>query len=302
MECWNEETCNKTWYDTESNLTINHNMYTTQNQIGTVKGQLPPGYAIIPNLLMYKVALRDKLGDEVSNKFKTAFLNNLNWLLTLDLTNPQYLKGQRMSEIQTVLALTQSYEFAKELCPEGVLTKIEGLADLFIKRSNNMWDYKMYQVKGESDSITEDVWVNTEVSGGLCNQPGNTYGLLAECFSIAKCITDEAKIKKLREIGISNYDHCFGRNPLGRCFSYTATTEIEDAKVNWVKRLNGGYGALDDVYGTIDGSPKNVNYPFNPSGDTGYTEAWVVWNTCWNVSLAYLCGDSKDIQSVDIFA
>lgn len=299
LECWDVSECNKTWYDTETNVNIDHNMFSTQNQIGSTKGNCPPGYAVIPNLLMYKVALRDNLGTEIANKFKTAFLNNLNWLLSLDLTDPQYLKGQRMSELQVVLALTQSYEFAKELCPESTLTKIEELADIFIKRSNNMWDYKVYQSKEENNST--DIWVNAETSGGLCNQPGNTYGLLAECFSIAKCLTDKDKIKKLKEIGISNYDHCFGRNPLGRCFSYTATTEIEDAKVNWVKRLSGGYGALDDVYGTIDGAPKNANYPYNPSGDTGYTEAWVVWNTCWNVSLAYLCGDSKDIQSVDIF-
>ncbi len=293
LSCWEESDCTKTWYDVDlSNnpLEINHNMLATQNIIGTVKGQLPPGYAVVPNLLMYKVTNQDK--------FKTAFLNNMNWLLEQDLTNPKNLKGQRMSELQVILALTQPYKIDRSLCPNDTLDKIKQIADLFIKRSDNMWDYKMYQVKGEKESIKRDIWVNEQTSGGLCNQPGNTIGMLAECFSIAECLEDREIKNKIKQIGVSNYDHCFGRNPTNSCYFNKATTELEDAKKGWPDRMEGGFGDLGWVTGVIDGSPKEGNYPYNPDGNLGYTEAWVVWNTCWNTSLAYLCAYSDSIESL----
>jgi hypothetical protein len=99
---------------------------------------------------------------------------------------------------------------------------------------------------------------------------------------------------------MSHIDHVFGRNPLGRCFDYNATEDFADAKKGWVSRYSGGLGDLDWVVGVLDGSPKNTQYPFNPSGATGYSEGWVAFNSAWNMALAYLEGE--DQNGIGIFS
>lgn len=287
---WGVETSNKYWY--EVNGGINNSLFATQAKIGTIKGMLPPGYAIVPNLMMYEVATRDNLVN--ASDFLNSAQNNIAWLVNnVDLTDPANTKGQRMSEHITFHALTFAYEQYPLLCPAGTYEKIIEIANLFITRANNYWDYVQYQTAGESADVNETIWVNPEsYSSGLSNQPGNVAGFMAVALSLARVITDTSIKNRLKELAVSHIDHCFGRNPLGRCFDYKATEDFDGAKLGWVERYVGGYGHLDNVVGVLDGSPKNTNYPFSPNGNTGYTEGWVAFNSAWNMALAYLSGET----------
>ena len=294
---WSINSCNKTWYDIGSNY---HNLFSTQSLVGGIKGCLPPGYAIVPNLMMYEVLKRDGI-DGYQNYLDSA-INNLVWLLSLDLTDSKYTKGQRMNEYIVIHNLTYAYEMYPSLCPSNTYQTILNIAKTFISRSNNIWDYRQYRTKNDLTNNTSSLWVNEETTGGLCNQPGNVAGFLGVCLMLARVINDNIISNKLKQIGIAHIDHVYGRNPLGRHFCYAATNEFDGAKLGWVKRYQGGFGNLGYCVGVLDGSPKETNYPYNPNGDTGYTEGWVAFNTPWNMSLAYLCAEDKNItDGIGIF-
>lgn len=288
LTVWSYRTCNKAWYEVDGG--INNNLYSTQEKIGNIKGQLPAGYAIIPNLLMWEVAKRDGLDN--ADNFKEAWLNNLSWLVNeVDLDNPEYTKGQRMSEWITITSLCQSYELYPDLCPEGTLNKIDRLADVLISRSNNMWDLRMYSKKGDLTNSNESLWTG----GGTMNEVGNVAGFPICCYSIARIINNEAKRKRLKQMAVAHIDGIFGRNPFGRHYGYDAVTEIEGVDLGWFEKMQGGYGDLASVEGRLDASPKETAYPYNPSADCGYTEGWVAFNTAWNATLAYLNGENANI-------
>lgn len=294
---WSINSCNKTWYDVGSNY---HNLFSTQSLVGGVKGCLPPGFAIVPNLMMYEVLKRD--GIDGYQDYLDSAINNLTWLLGLDLTDSKYTKGQRMNEYIVIHSLTYMYEMYSNLCPSNTYQTILNISKTFISRSNNIWDYRQYRTKNDLSSNTSTLWVNEETSGGLCNQPGNVAGFLGVCLMLARVIDDDIISNKLKQIGISHIDHVYGRNPTGRHLCYKATTDFEDAKLGWITHMN-GIANLEWCEGALDGSPKEASYPYNPSADAGYSESWVAFNTAWNMSLAYLCGEDKNItDGIGIFA
>lgn len=297
ISVWSVDTCNKAWYEE----CVTHNLFITESVVGTVKGACPPGYSIVPNLLMYEVLKRDGL-DGYQDYFDAAY-NSCKWIVeSVDLDDPTSTKGQRMNEYITVTSLTYFQEMYSTTCPTGLLDKIKRLGDVYISRSDNLWDYRQYRKNGDITGATKTTWVNDYTgSGGLANQPGNIAGLMACCYSIARVITDKNKIKRLKQIAVSSLDHCYGRNPCGRHFCYKAAEEFDGAIVGWVERYQGGLGNLGYVVGVLDGSPKESSYPYNKDASTGYTEGWVAFNTAWNMSLAYLCAENNEINKIGIF-
>lgn len=281
---WGVSTCNKSWYEE----TPTHNLFATETKIGTVKGANPPGYSIIPNLLMYEVLKRDGISG-YQQYFDSAF-NSCKWVIdSVNLDDPANTKGQRMSEYITPIALTYFYENYKDSCPNGLYEKIARLGDVIISRSHNLWDYRQYRTKGDITDSTTTTWVNDYTgTGGLNNQPGNIAGMMAICYAISSVIQDESKIKRLKEIAVASLDHVYGRNPFGRHFCYKATEEFNGANLGWIKRYQGGLGNLGYCIGVLDGSPKEASYPFMENADVGYVEGWIAFNTAWNMSLAYL--------------
>lgn len=298
ISIWSVTTCNKAWYG----VTINHNLFTTQSAIGNIKGACPPGYAIVPNLMMYEVCTRDNLNS--ASDFMTAAENNIAWLVnTVDLTVPANTKGQRMSEYIPFHALTYAYEMYPTHCPNNTYTKIVDLASLLISRSNNIWDYTQYQTAGDASGATATIWNNNQSqTSGLANNPGYV-GMMGVYYALARVVTDTTIKARLKELAMSHMAHGFGRNPLGRCFDYKATEDFNGAKLGWVSRYTGGYGHLDNVVGVLDGSLKEGSYPYNPTASTGYTEGWVAFNSAWNMALAYLNGENASItDGIGIFA
>jgi hypothetical protein len=89
----------------------------------------------------------------------------------------------------------------------------------------------------------------------------------------------------------------FGRNPVGRHYSFDAPREIEGVEFGWFRFYPGGIGQLADARFVIDGSPKNAHYPYHPErGDIGWTEGWVQFNVSFNTSLSYLAWSETNIE------
>ena len=110
--------------------------------------------------------------------------------------------------------------------------------------------------------------------------------------------TDTATKARLEELVWSHFDNMFGRNPVGRHFSFDAPREIEGVEFGWFKFLPGGIGRLAEARFVIDGSPKNGHYPYHPEkGDFGWTEGWIQFNTAFNVSLAYLAWNETEART-----
>lgn len=260
------------------------NMLQTYTVIGTGKGQFPPGHSIVPNLMMYEVALREGRSD--AQLYFDAAYNQAQWIVTnLDWNAPETTKGQRMSEHKTMEGLAYFLRMYPQAAPAGLRAKIEAWAEVVIARADNMWDFRKY-----SDSA----WIIPTY-----NEPGNVMGFPAAALAAAQVLTDAPTRDRLRQIAWAQLDNGFGRNPFGRHFSYDAAREIEGVEVGWSTYLNGGNGQLMAVKGVLDGSPKEDAYPFNPAAAAGYTEGWVAFNTAWNASLAYMAADDTGVAVYD---
>jgi len=279
------------WYDVGSST--DNNLLATQSVIGDIKGSQPPGYAILPNLLMYEVAVRDGLANP--QQYMTAAVNNAKWLVdNVDLSNPSYTKGQRMSEHVTLTALAYMLEKYPAQAPSGTQAKIDAWAAKMIARSNNLWDLRKYSDTAAGDSLSQ--WT----VGESTNEPGNIAGFPSVALAARRVIGNSAYKSRLMELAVSHIDHMFGRNPFGRHFSHDAATEIEGVKRGWAVEYPGvGAGDLGSVPAVIDGSPKESAYPFAPTADPGYVEGWVAHNTAWNMSLAYSAADDVEVKVYD---
>ena len=257
-----------------------HNLFALKTRLGTTKGELPPGHSVMPNLLMYEVARRDKLPD--AKKFFDVAYRQVEWMVeNLDWEDPQTTKGQRMSEHVTMTGLACFLQLHPDRAPAGLRKKINDWARVAVRRSNNMWDFRRLTDDGR--------WTPSGEKHTMWNEPGNVVGFPA-CALAAAPFVDDAKLRaRLHELAISHMDICFGRNPCGRHFSYDAPREIEGCDLGWYSHLPGGIGQLANVRFALDGAPKHVHYPYNPgAGNYGWTEGWVNFNTAFNLSLAYM--------------
>jgi hypothetical protein len=273
ISVWEKEDVSKhslSQYD----LSPEHNLLNLKTQLGTTKGEMPPGFSVIPNLMMYEVALREKA--PAAEKYFLAAYNQLEWMITnLDWNDPMTTKGQRMSEHMTMRAFAFFYTQYPDRAPEGLKEKVEEWAKIAISRSDNFWDFRKYDVA----EWTPPGW----------NETGNILGFPAAVFA-AMTVIDDSDIKdRLEILAWSHFENAFGRNPTGRQFSYKGPEEVEGVDLGWYSRHIGGYGLLEELPFVFDGSPKSFHYPNHPeAGNLGWTEGWVQFNTAYNTSMAYM--------------
>tara|TARA_R110000751_G_scaffold307866_1_gene433113 strand:- start:121246 stop:124875 length:3630 start_codon:yes stop_codon:yes gene_type:complete len=283
----NPSRSNKGWYE-NTVPTYTGDLFQTYTQVGSGKGSFPPGHSIMPNLLMYQVALREGMPAVTVQRFLNAaiaqtneIINNVDWL------DPTTTKGQRMSEHVTMEGLAYFMRVYPQFAPAGLQQKIEQWSDVVISRSSNLWDFRKY-----GDGANE--WVIPEF-----NEPGNVVGLPAAIYAAIQVLDDASKITRLREIATAHFDAMFGRNPTGLHFSYKGPNEFQGVEFGWYSQHD-GFGKLNDVIAVIDGSPKPQHYPYNPdAGNVGWTEGWIAFNTAWNSSLAYSAFDKTTIKVLD---
>ena len=256
------------------NMSKEHNLLSLKTQLGTTKGEMPPGFSVIPNLMLYEVAKSQ--GDPDAGKFFDAAYRQMQWMVeNLDWSDPMTTKGQRMSEHMTLRAFAYFYEQFADRAPDGIPEKVKEWAQVMMDRSDNLWDFRKYN----AEEWTPPGW----------NETGNILGFPAALFSAAGIVKEDDLKKDLEMLAWSHFENAFGRNPTGRQFSYKGPEEVEGVDLGWYSRHRGGIGLLDDVLFVFDGSPKSFHYPnFPEAGDLGWTEGWVQFNTAFNISMAYM--------------
>lgn len=285
FEIWPQADKDRDYPYDESN---GHSLLELKTRIGSTKGGLPPGFSVEPNLMMFEVAKREKRPD--ANIYFDAAYKQAEWIIKhLDWSDPLNTKGQRMSEFLTITGLTHLLREYPDRAPAGLQSKINEWAEVIIRRSDNLWDFrKLDDTNG---------WTPMGDSPQKWNEPGNVMGLPASILAAREFITDTNIQERLDQIIWSHFDNMFGRNPVGRHFSFDAPREIEGVEHGWFRFYPGGIGRLADARFVIDGSPKNAHYPYHPEvGDIGWTEGWVQFNVCYNISLSYLAWSETKIE------
>ena len=312
---WGVNSCNKQWYPVSN---TNHDLYALQMAFGGLKGSQPPGHSIIPNLMMYEVALRDGLGEDVAQKFFDAAYINCEYLVSddFDITDPYYNKGQRMSEHVTMEALAYFLELYPDQAPAGLLDTITQWAEANVARTDNLWDIRMAVAPSDLDKgytfhtggnagkpVDQIYWTGAAyaIADGQNpapkNEPGNQGGLQAIAYAASRVLEDEELKAELEIMGTAAIDDLFGRNPTGRAAFYDLTRDFAGGDLGWWTQPTGGYGDLHQCTAVIDANAPESCYPYAPENyNTGYTEGWVAYNTAWNESLAYSSADATDLS------
>lgn len=266
-----------------------HNLLALKTQLGTTKGELPPGHSVIPNLMMYEVAKR--IGEPDADKYFDAAYQQMEWLIqNLDWNDPMTTKGQRLSEHITMRAFGYFLQQYPDKAPNGLYQRVKEWAEVAIDRSDNMWDFRKYEKEGD--------WIPYG-----WNETGNVLGFPASALAAMSVLKESNLLERLDQMVWAHFDNAFGRNPTGRHSSYDGPREIEGVDLGWYSFHHGGIGLLEDVPFVFDGSPKSYHYPNNPEvGNLGWTEGWVQFNTAFNMSIAYLANYDTDITLIQLEA
>jgi hypothetical protein len=280
------------WYDYTAHTADLLQVYT---QVGTGKGEFPPGHSIVPNLRMWQVAEREGRAD--APQYLDAALAQAQWIVdNLDVSDPATTKGQRQAEYQLMTALaTLALTVPAESVPAGLGAFAEEWADVVIERSDNMWDFRKY---------SDDRWTIPNFTGGGSgedpNETGNLLGFPAAALAASVLIGDADTDARLAEIAQAHVDDVFGRNPTGRAAQYRIhdpELAFEGLDLGWFSEYQGGNGLLQGSHGVFDGSPKNGHYPFNPGvSNIGHTEGWVTFNTAWLEALAWRAFTATEVS------
>ena len=282
---WSNATCDHKYPYDESQ---GHDLLALKTKIGSTKGGLPPGFSIEPNLLLYEVAKREKRAD--AEKFFEAAFKQAEWMIVnLDWNDPLVTKGQRMSEFITMTGLAHLLSEYPDRAPAGLKAKINAWAEVVVRRSDNLWDFRKLD--------DGDRWTPMGEKPTMWNEPGNVVGLPAALIAAQPFLTNAATKFRTEQLVWSHFDNMFGRNPVGRHFSFDAPREVEGVEHGWFSFHQGGIGRLADARFVIDGSPKDGHYPYHPEkGNFGWTEGWIQFNTPFNASLAYLAHAETQIS------
>ena len=251
-------------------------LYDVITVVGTGKGRECPGHSIMPNLFMYEVAKREGLAD--ADRFLEAARNQTAWIIgNADWDNPKFTKEQRMSEHKLVTGLTHFYLNYKEYAPEGLYDKLVGLAENYVSLSDNMWDFRRF-----------DLSENWTIPG--FNECGNIAGFPACALGLAMCLDDRPDLKeRLVELAYSHFDILYGRNPLNAHAASKPDLGFEGVEKGFPFRYRDDICArLEITRGSLSSLPGTEMYPFNPTATPRWLEGWTAFNAAWNVSLAYL--------------
>lgn len=265
------------WWDPKTYLTPED--LTEGNPMGGLlhpyKGRHAPGHSIVPNLLMHEVAKRE--GREDAQIYLNAAVQQAEWCVqNLDWNDPRTTKGHRMSEHRTIPNLVWLLQKYPDKAPAGLKEKINEWVDVALSRSDNMWDYRRYDLK--------DHWSIPKI-----NDVGNLLSLPVIATAASWEVEDPAKKARLEEISIAAIDHVFGRNPRLAASPAKPQMGFPEVERGWPKHYKENVCArLETCRGSISSAPGTEMFPFNPEGAYRHPEGWVNYGASWCLSLAYL--------------
>ena len=250
-------------------------LFDIQKKVGTVKGRHAPGFSVLPNLLMYEVAKRDKLPD--ADAYMKAAYQQTKWMMdSLQLQDPMVTKGQRMSEHVFMTGLAVYLQQYRDQAPAGLEQKIGEWADVVISRSDNAWDFRRFDM--------QNIWTVPEM-----NEVGNVAGFPASALLAITLLKDKTKAARLQQIAFAHFDNLYGRNPLNAHATHHPDRGFSGITNGYPKGFPEDLCArLELSRGTLNCLPGTEMYPFNPQGKDRHLEGWVNHNTAWNMSLAVL--------------
>jgi hypothetical protein len=238
------------------------------------KGRHAPGHSIVPNLLMHEVAKREKRDDAA--KYLDAAVAQAEFIVkNIDWNDPRSTKGHRMSEHRTIPNLVWLLQKYPDRAPAGLKQKIRAWAEIAVRRSANMWDFRRYD-----DS---EHWTIPKL-----NDVGNWVSFPAIATAASWVIEDPALKSRLQELAISHADFTFGRNPRLAAAPHKPEMGFPEIDRGWPigHKLN-VCARLESCRGSISAGPGSEMFPFNPEGPFRHAEGWVNYGASWCVSLAY---------------
>ncbi len=254
------------------------------------KGRHAPGNSIGANILMYEVARREGRAD--ADRFMDSAVAQAEWIVkSLDWNQPWATKGQRMSEHRTVPNLVRLLQRYPEKAPAGLKEKIEAWADVAIRRSDNLWDFRKYE---DGDNWTVPT----------LNDVGSCAAFPAIATAASWAVSDPVKKARLKALVVSHVDYLFGRNPRLAATVHQPLPSFPGIERGWPKGFPENLCArLELCRGSISSSPGSEMFPFNPEGAYRHAEGWVNYGAAWSISLAYirfdeLRGEDANAKSV----
>ncbi len=265
------------WWDTKTYLTPED--LKEGNPMGGLlhpyKGRHAPGHSIVPNLLMHEVAKRE--GRDDAAIYLDAAVKQAEWCVkNLDWNDPRTTKGHRMTEHRTIPNLVWLLQRYPEQAPAGLKEKINAWVDVAINRSENLWDYRRYDM--------QDHW-----SVPKLNDVGNLLSLPAIATAASWVVDDAGKKKRLSEMRAAAIDHVFGRNPRLAAAPADPSMGFPEIERGWPVHYKKDVCArLELCRGSISSVPGSEMFPFQPEGTARHPEGWVNYGASWCISLAYL--------------
>lgn len=239
------------------------------------KGRHAPGHSIVPNLLMHEIAKRENRED--APKFLDAAVAQAEYIVKyIDWNDPRGTKGHRMSEHRTIPNLVWLLQKYPNNAPAGLREKIQSWADVAIRRSNNLWDFRRYD--------EEENWTIPKL-----NDVGNWASFPAIATAASWVIEDPATKSRLRELAVSHADFLFGRNPRLAATPHIPKMGFPEIERGWPigHKLN-VCARLETCRGSISTGPGTEMFPFKPEGPFRHAEGWVNYGASWCISLAYM--------------
>ncbi|MEZ4829090.1 MAG: hypothetical protein R3C61_22815 [Bacteroidia bacterium] len=256
------------------------------NEMGSVFGQ-----AVFRNLLMYLSEKNEPDGQpEKFLAYARAAATDIidNW----DFDNPRHMWWIRNGEHITPQALAFFLMVAPESAPYGTTEKLAGWAAHMKTKTDNFWHYRKH---------TDTEWAHPKTK-----ELGNT-GLGGSMFAVAYVLGDP----ELRSIGWSQVNQVFGLNPAQAHYSNKSPERVEidgywpGIETGWPDAHPDGAGKLRRVRGTLDGTPLDNMFPYNPTpnkeGVLSYyaTEGWAVTNRAWMSSVIFSTLGSHRLKLVN---
>ncbi len=270
------------WWDPQTYLTLEDIL--ERNPGGGLlhpfKGRHAPGHSIVPNLLMHEVAKRE--GRDDSAIYLEAAVKQAAWLVeNLDWSDPRTTKGHRMSEHRTIPNLVWLLRNYPDQAPAGLREKIHAWVDVALSRSDNLWDYRRYDM--------EEHWSIPKL-----NDVGNLLAFPAIATAASWVLDDPAEKVRLQQVSTAAIDHVFGRNPRLAAAPSKPDSGFTGIERGWPMGYRDNVCArLELVRGSISSAPGSEMFPFNPEGAYRHPEGWVNYGAAWCISLAYLHFDAS---------